>query len=165
MLDTQIKSVILAFGVTLIVLMFYARSIIVGATLATVNASVVVIVLGMMALWGWALDPYTVLVASIALGVLDDDTLHFFTDIKDGLKQGLSYDEAVSKARAGAGQAMYYLAACLIAGFLIYRLSSVASLAAFGTLVALVVALGLVWEWLVMPAYLAVLHRWGWFKH
>jgi predicted RND superfamily exporter protein len=164
LLDTQIQSVLLAFSVTLLVLIVYSRSIAVGVLLATVNASVVVIVLGIMALMGWALDPYTVLVASIALGVLDDDTLHFFSDIRSALKRGLSFDEAVSEARAGAGQAMYYLAFCLIAGFLVYRLSSVASLSAFGTLVALVIALGLVWEWLVMPAYLAVLHRWGWFK-
>lgn len=162
--DTQIRSVLLAFSVTLLVLLVYTRSLLVGLMLALVNASVVAMVLGTMALLGWALDPYTVLVASIAIGVLDDDTLHFFADIRQGIRRGLAFDDAVAAARASTGQAMYYLAACLIAGFLVYTLSGVASLATFGVLVALVIALGLVWEWLVMPAYLSIFHRLGWFK-
>jgi predicted RND superfamily exporter protein len=162
--DTQITSVLLAFSVTLLVLLVYTRSIKIGLMLAAVNASVVLIVLGFMVLMGWSLDPYTVLIADIAIGVLDDDTVHFYTDIRDGMRQGLSFDDAVSAARASSGQAMYYLGGCLIAGFLVYLASSVASLSAFGVLVALVIATGVIWEWLVMPAYLSIFHRLGWFK-
>ncbi|MEX0732170.1 MAG: MMPL family transporter [Aquisalimonadaceae bacterium] len=161
--STQIKAVLLAFCVTTLVLMIYARSLVIGAVLACVNASVVLLVLGFMAMAGWPLDPYTVLIANIAIGILDDDTFHMFTDIRERLQLGQTFDEAIAGARESSGQAISYLAFCLIAGFLVYLFSSVASLSMFGCLVALVIFLGLIWEVFVMPAYLGVLHRMGLF--
>ncbi len=161
---TQIQSLLLAFGITTLVLVVYARSLRVGLLLAFVNASVVLIVLGGMAAAGIPLDPYTVLVADIAIGVLDDDTIHFFSAIRSRLREGRSFDEAVFMARDSAGQAMTYLALCLMAGFGVYVLSSVASLVTFGVLAVSIIGLGLLWEWVVMPAYLAVLHRHGLFR-
>lgn len=162
--STQIQSVLLAFGITTLVLIVYTRSLSTGLLLSFVNASVVIVVLGVMAFLGWALDPYTVLIANIAIGVLDDDTMHFFTDIRRRLNEGADFDSAVSLARATSGHAMYYYALCLMVGFLVYAFSSVQSLTTFGILAALVIGLGVVWEWLVMPAYLAVLHRHGVFR-
>jgi predicted RND superfamily exporter protein len=80
------------------------------------------------------------------------------------MQAGATFNEAVSAARTSAGQSMYYLALCLVAGFSVYLLSSIASLAMFGVLVALVIFIGLIWECLVMPAYLSVLHHFGLFR-
>jgi len=157
--STQIVSLLLALVVTTIVFIIYARSLVVGLVLSFANVSVMVIVLGIMALLGLPLDPYTVLIADIAIGVLDDDTMHFFADIRQRLKDGVSLSTAVSMARGFTGHAMFYYALSLTFGFLVYLFSSVQSLSNFGLLVAIVIAVGVVWEWFVMPSYLAVLHR------
>lgn len=49
----------------------------------------------------------------------------------------------------------------LVAGFAIYTLSTVASLTKFGLLVALTLMLGLCVEYLITPAVLLVLNRFG----
>jgi predicted RND superfamily exporter protein len=59
---------------------------------------------------------------------------------------------------------MLYTTAVLVFGFAIYSLSSVASLTKFGLLVSLTLVLGCVTEYLITPALILLLDRFGLFR-
>jgi len=161
LISSQINSILLSFAVITIILIFAFRSATLGLLMALVNASVVVLVLGFMGWAGIMLDPYVILVASIAFGIMNDDTIHFVSRVRTRLASGASLSDAIHDAFMTAGQAMLYTTIVLVISFSAYLLSDVASLARFGLLVAMTLLLGLVIELLLTPAILVRLHRYG----
>ncbi len=159
LISSQIKSILLSFAVITIILIFAFRSATLGLLMALVNASVVVLVLGFMGWAGIMLDPYVILVASIAFGIMNDDTIHFVSRVKTRLASGALLNDAIHDAFMTAGQAMLYTTIVLVISFSAYLLSDVASLMRFGLLVALTLLLGLLIELLLTPAILVQLHR------
>ncbi len=159
--SSQIRSFAISFVVISLVMIFVFRSTTLGLIMSGVNAAVVSLVLGAMGWAGVPLDPYTILIAAIALGILDDDTIHFVRTTQTGLLEGRDIHEAVRAAYASAGQGMMYTTTVLVVSFSAYVFSQVASLTKFGLLTALVLLLGLVVEFLVTPAALVLLHRRG----
>jgi len=161
LITSQISSIVLSFLVITVILMIAFRSVTLGVLMALVNASVVALVLGFM---GWAdivLDPYVILVASIAFGIMNDDTIHFVSRVRTRLADGAHLNDAIHDAFMTAGQAMLYTTIVLVLSFSAYLLSDVASLVRFGLLVALTLMLGLIIELLLTPAILVRLHRVG----
>lgn len=158
---SQAWSVALAMLVITAVLCLLFRSLPAGVLLAGVNLCVVGAALGIMGWFGIPLDPYTILVSAIALGILDDDTLHFVERIRAGLRDGRSAAEAVRGAYAEAGLAMFYTSAVLILAFSVYVFSTVASLTKFGLLTAMTLGVGLLVEYTVTPALVLLLERAG----
>lgn len=160
--DSQIKSFLISFAVITLVMIAMFRSLSLGLLMSSVNATVIGLVLGVMGLAGIRLDPYTILIAAIALGILDDDTIHFVKHIQSGLERGEPVADAIRGAYRSAGQAMFYTTAVLACSFSAYALSEVASLAKFGLLVGLTILLGLIIEFLLTPSVVLVLAQAGW---
>lgn len=161
---TQVESLLLAVGIVTLVMMIMAKSLVVGLAMALMNGLAVLVILGFMGWLGITLDPYTILIADIAIGILDDDTMHFLKHIQSGLNKGSSIYEAIRDTYRTAGQAMFYMAAVMTFGFSFYVLSSVASLTKFGLLVALTILVGLVIELLLTPLAVIGLYKIGFLK-
>jgi predicted RND superfamily exporter protein len=161
---TQIESLLLSAAVVLTVMMLLSRSVVVGAAAASVNGLAVLLVLGVMGWLDIPLDPYLILVAGIAIGLLDDDTLHFIQHVRRELKSGHSVRDALRHTYVSAGLAMSYTAAVLIVAFSLYALSSLASLQKFGLLISLTVVIGIACELIVMPVVVLALGRLGFLK-
>jgi len=157
--ESQISSVAIAFIAVAGVMMVIFRSIGMGLALGLLNLSVVVIVLGIMGALGVYLDPYTILIAAIALGILDDDTIHFVKSVQEDVLRGFSLEEGIRNTYAQAGQAIFYTTAVLVISFSTYVFSSIASLTKFGLLLALTLALGLIIEFLITPAILMMVGK------
>lgn len=156
---SQMKSVAIAFVVITTVMMLVFRSVTLGLVMSLMNALVIVLVLGVMGWIGMRLDPYTILIATIALGVLDDDTMHFVKQVQYAVDDGHGIADAVRHAYRSAGQAMLYTTVVLVVSFSAYAFSQVASLTKFGLLVALTLLLGMLMEFLITPAVLLALER------
>jgi predicted RND superfamily exporter protein len=161
---TQAEALLLAVGVVCFVMIIMARSVAVGIAMTCTNLFAVILVLGLMGWLGIMLDPYTILIADIAIGILDDDTMHFVKHVQYQMDRGRSFKDAVRSTYRSAGQAMFYMAAVLICSFAIYSLSSVASLTKFGLLVGLTLLFGIATEFLLTTPVLMVLHRFGLLK-
>lgn len=159
---SQLQSILAAFIVVTLVMILSFRSFLLGLLMSLLNASVVLIILGLMGALGVALDPYTILISAIALGILDDDTIHFVRNILDERRAGADMATAVQAAYRDAGQAMFYSSAVLVLSFSAYALSAVASLSKFGIIVAVTLVLGLLLEFLITPSLMLLLDRWGW---
>lgn len=159
LIDSQIKSVILAFLIVTIVMCALFRSLKLGVLMAIGNTIAVVSVLGFMGYAGILLDPYTILVSAIALGIMDDDTIHFVKVYQSQLAvTGRRYSALVETFRT-TGQAIFYFSTTLAAAFLVYLFSDVQSLSNFGLVVAITILAGLLVELFVNPTILLLVTR------
>ncbi len=162
LLETEVQAILLSALVVLCVMVLVFRSVLLGTAMMLCNLIPVVMVLGAMGFMGIFIDPFTLLVSAIAIGMLDDDTIHFVRGFLKHLhNEPGTMLTSLKHAYTNSGQAMIFLSMVLVAGFLVYNLSGVASLAKFGTLTALAIGVGACCEFLFTPAVLIACERLG----
>jgi hypothetical protein len=101
----------------------------------------------------------TVMVASVALGVVDDDTIHFINRYRREAAAGASTDEAIATATAHEGRASLTTAIINSAGYAVLLLSEYKPTAWFGGLLALTMAAAFLAEVFILPATIKLLPR------
>jgi len=159
--QTEIQSMTLSALVVLGAMVLVFRSLPLALVMALCNLVPVAFVLAFMGWMDIFLDPFTILIATIAIGVLDDDTIHFVHRVLHNHRQGRTMPAALGEAFGSTGLAMLILSAVLVAGFLVYTLSHVASLSKFGAITALALGLGALCELFFTPAVLMACDRVG----
>ncbi len=106
---------------------------------------------------GWRETPIdigTVMTASIALGIAVDDTLHLLTFFRGGLAQGLDRQRAVRYALRHCGPAMAQTSLSCGLGLLVFAASDFLPTSRFATSIAMLLALALAGDLILMPALL-----------
>ena len=110
-----------------------------------------------IAIAGWAsvpLNSITIMVAAICLGIAVDDSIHFITHWRDGVRSGLSAPEAVAEAFRVKGRPMAFTSFILIAIFSIFWFSSFPPVVHFGLLSAIAFCGALATVLFFLPAML-----------
>jgi uncharacterized protein len=115
-------------------------------------------VMGFIGLTGIPLDLNTLLIASIALGIAVDDTVHFLHHFQVAYRETERCEPAIRSATYHAGRAMVATSTLLTVGFLIYCLGSNAAIFRFGLLTALTVIAAVLTDLIVLPAFLRSLY-------
>jgi predicted RND superfamily exporter protein len=105
---------------------------------------------------GRSLDPATVIVFNVCLGLAVDDTVHVLSALQRQRREGLSISSAVRRAVAETGNAVVLGGVVLAIGFAAVTVSSVPALAGFGLLACAAVAAATVAELVFLPALLVV---------
>ena len=108
---------------------------------------------------GRSLDPATVIVFNVCLGLAVDDTVHVLSAVSRNRREGVSIATAVRRAIAETGNAVVVGGVVLTVGFAAVTASSVPSLAGFGRLACAAVAAATVAELVFLPALLVVTDR------
>ena len=103
-----------------------------------------------------SLDPATVIVFNVCLGLAVDDTVHVLSALTRNRREGISIATAVCRAVAETGNAVVIGGLVLAVGFACVTASSVPSLAGFGVLACAAVAAATVAELVFLPALLVV---------
>lgn len=119
------------------------------------NIFPIVTVFGVM---GWirpAIDPGTMMTASIGLGIAVDDTVHFLTWFRRGLADGMKPRAAVRNAYQHCGKAILRTTIICGAGLAVYGISSFAPAARFGILVSQLLVAALIGDLVLLPALLS----------
>ena len=93
-------------------------------------------------------------VAAMTLGILADDTVHFLGHYQRARRRGVDIDPAVSHAFREAGQALWITSLILIAGFAVLAFSHFRINADLGLLTVVILLLGLLADFLLLPALL-----------
>ena len=120
------------------------------------NLLPILLVLGAV---GWLeirFDMFTMLVGTIAVGIVVDDTIHFMVNFRRYYLQKGDANWAVSQTLGTTGRAMLVTTVVLSAGFLSYTQSSLDNLFLFGLFTALCILLALVADFLVAPALMVL---------
>ena len=154
-LESLIRSFALAFGVIALVMMFLLRSPIAGFITMLPNLLPVGVVFGLISWAGIPVDIGTMITASVALGIAIDGTLHLLTWFRDGLRNGMSREDAIALGLAHCGPAMWQTSAAIGLGLLMLATTELLLISRFGWLMAALIAAALVADIVFLPALLS----------
>ena len=159
LVDSQVSSFGTAFITVFSVIFIVFRSARFGLLSIIPNLLPVISVLGVMGYLGISLNIATVMVASVALGVVDDDTIHFINRYRREVAAGARTDEAIFSATSHEGRASLTTAIINSCGYAVLLLSEYKPTAWFGGLLALTMGVAFLAEVLILPATIKLLPR------
>jgi predicted RND superfamily exporter protein len=156
---SQMSSFGTAFFTVFGVIFLVFRSFRFGVLTIAPNLLPVLAVLGVMGYLGISMNIATVMVASVALGVVDDDTIHFINRYRRETAGGATTDKAIETATAHEGRASLTTAIINSCGYGVLLLSEYKPTAWFGGLLALTMAAAFLAEVFILPATIKLLPR------
>lgn len=159
LVTSQLSSFGTAFVTVFAVIFVLFRSVPFGVLGIVANALPVCAVLGIMGWVGISLNVATIMVASVALGIVDDDTIHFIGRFKRETEAGLSAAEAIEVSTMHEGRASLTTAVVNTVAYSVMLLSSYRPSAWFGGLLALTMAVAFLAEVFVVPAVIMMAPR------
>jgi predicted RND superfamily exporter protein len=156
---SQISSFTTAFLTVFAVIFLVFRSWRFGLLAIVPNVVPVLTVFGVMGWMGISLNVATIMLASVALGVVDDDTIHFISRYRRETAAGQSTADAIETALAHEGRASLTTALINSTSFAVLALSSYKPTAWFGGLLALTMGVAFLAEAFILPAIITALPR------
>jgi hypothetical protein len=123
------------------------------------NLAPILLMLGVIGATPIKMDLFTMMVASIAIGLAVDDTIHFMHNFRRYYEKGGDPKQAVSETLHTTGRAMLVTTIVLSIGFLIFMFASMNNLFAFGLLTAFTILMALAADYLVAPALMVLVNR------
>jgi predicted RND superfamily exporter protein len=159
LVTSQLSSFATAFITVFGVIFVVFRSARFGVLTIVPNVLPVLAVLGVMGYLDISMNVATVMLASVALGVVDDDTIHFINRYRREVAAGASTDEAIGIATAHEGRASLTTALINSCGFGVLLLSEYRPTAWFGGLLALTLAVAFLAEVFILPATIKLTPR------
>jgi predicted RND superfamily exporter protein len=154
---SQISSFATAFVTVFAVIFLIFRSWRFGLLAIIPNLFPVLAVFGVM---GWAnisLNVATIMLASVALGVVDDDTIHFISRFRRDTAGGMSSEDAIEEATAHEGRASLTTAVINSMAFGVLAFSEYKPTAWFGGLLGLTMLVAFLAEIFILPATIMLL--------
>lgn len=155
LLSGLISSFITAFALIAVVMMVIFRSFTAGLLTMLPNVWPVAMVMGLLGHLGILIDIGTMMTASVAMGVCVDDTVHFATWFRHGLRKGLTQKLATEFAYRNCARAMFHSSLVVGLGLLAFSLSSFMPTRRFGILMAALLSAGLLADLVLTPCILA----------
>jgi predicted RND superfamily exporter protein len=151
--NSQIFSVIAAILTVLFIVAFSNKSLAAGLIAALPLSIVILCNFAVMGFLGITLNMATAMIASLAVGIGIDYTIHFMEAFKREYKTGGDY---LRRTFTGSGKAILINAVSVGAGFGVLAFSRFRVMAQFGSLVALSMAVSAVVSLTVIPVLLTV---------
>ncbi len=156
LITSQIKSFTTAFVVISIMMIILLRSLRLGLFALIPNLVPIFLGMAFMGLLHINLDPGTVMIGSIALGLVVDDTVHFLVRMRRFMLAGSSIEEGIKQTIDEAGRPIIVTSLCLAAGFSVLALGSFTPNIYFGMISAVIILLAVVFDLIVLPASLVL---------
>jgi hypothetical protein len=115
--------------------------------------------MAVMAILKIPLDMTTIMIFSIALGIVVDDTLHFIHGYSRCCAEGQNTPDAIYNTLHTTGRAMVITTCLLVIAFGANVVSELSNVYRFGLLISMVAILALVSDFVVAPALLTLTRR------
>ena len=159
LVTSQLSSFLTAFVTVFGVIFIVFRSARFGLLTIAPNVLPVLAVLGIMGWLDISLNVATIMLASVALGVVDDDTIHFINRYRREVAHGASTDMAIEMASIHEGRASLTTVFINSLGYAVLFLSEYKPTAWFGGLLALTMVVAFLAEVFLLPALIKSLPR------
>lgn len=153
---TALQSVSNSTVLVTLLVMIFLRSVVWGFLAMIPNIVPLVVLFGLMGLWGIPLEGGSAVVAPIAIGIAVDDTIHILHVYVRARRRGVASIAAVREATEHCGRAVVTTSTALALGFLAMTASEFQSVSNIGVLSAAAIAAAAVAELLLLPALIAV---------
>jgi predicted RND superfamily exporter protein len=148
---TQIDSFTMCFVIITILMIIYVRSFKLALLSLPVNLFPILATLGAMGIFGINLDISTIMIASIAICIAVDDTIHFISRFHAEQKKGNDVITSIDNTLHSSGRAMMYTTLVMGGGFFIFCFSSFATNRYFGILMSFTMILAIIGDLLIYP--------------
>jgi uncharacterized protein len=161
LLESQVRSFAIAFACVFAVYLIELRSLPLALVALVPNLVAILLMLGTMGAFRIPLDVVTVMVASVNLGIIDDETIHVLHAVREARREGFDAEGAVAEGVARTGRDVIFTCAVLGLGFGTLMLSEFRPTAHFGGLTALTIAIALAADLVLLPTLLRTTGRLG----
>lgn len=157
MSSSMVKSYLIAFVVIAVLMIFVMKNVRLGIFSMIPNLLPIIITLGMMGWCGLSLDAFTLLIGSIAIGLVVDDTIHFMHNFTKYYERSGDPREAVHQTLQTTGRAVLFTSLILSSGFFIFMFASMSNLFNFGFLTGFTILTALLAEFTLTPALMVLI--------
>ncbi len=124
------------------------------------NLIPLIITFGIMGFFDIRLKPSTIIIFSIAYGIVVDFTIHYLAKYRHSLQRNnWNMSIAIPQSLAEAGPSIIYTAVALFAGFIIFSFSDFGGTVALGVLTSLALFFGMLMNLLLLPSMLLSLNK------
>ena len=154
----QIRSIVVAFVAITIVMTVVFRSLRIGLISMVPTMLPVLITLGMMGWIGVALNGATVMIASVAIGIVVDSTIHFLHRYRREYLAAHEFETAISRTLLTVGQPISYAVLILSCAFIILAFGNFNPTNYFGIMTAFTMFTSLFITLLLLPVCLNLFH-------
>ena len=155
LISGEIQSLALTAGVIFLIMVAMFLSIRVGIIGMIPNLYPILVLFGLMGVTGVILSVSTSTIASIALGLAVDDTIHIMHKLSAQVRTTADQEEALLECLGTVGKPTLYVSLLFFFGFLTLCLSTFVPVQEFGFLSAATIIVGLASEVVLLPALLA----------
>ena len=153
----QFLSLGLAILTVSLLLMLLFRSVTAGLISAIPLGISMVILFGLMGVFGIELNIATAMLSSIMIGVGIDYTIHFLWRYREERRSGLNPLEGVQKTLTTTGRGIVFNALSVIIGFIVLLISNFLPVKFFGFLVVVSIFACLIGALIIVPSLCIVL--------
>ena len=160
-LDSQIRGFSSALLVIFLIISILVRSLKLGLIAMVPNVIPIALTFGLM---GWThiyLDMGTVLIASIAIGLAVDDTIHLLSRFRISFQRRRNYEEALDETFQEVGVPVVITSVVLFFGFAILVVSTFMPVVYFGITAAITMLSAMIAELFVTPALIKLFKPFG----
>jgi len=151
---SEIQSFSLAFLLTFISTAVVLKSVKIGLISIIPNLLPITVTLGLMGMCGMKLDAATIMIASIALGISVDNTVHIFYRFKKELSIDGDHAKAMRATLQGVGKTALFTSLSAAFGFMVFSFSSFKPVQYFGFLTCVTLLNAIVSDLLISPSCL-----------
>ena len=156
---SMIRSYVIALVVITALMIILIGRFRIGLLSMIPNLAPILIMLGIIGATPFKMDLFSMMVASIAIGLAVDDTIHFMHNFRRYYEQSGDPKQAVYETLHTTGRAMLVTTIVLSIGFFIFVFASMNNLFAFGLLTAFTILMALAADYLVAPALMVLVNR------
>ncbi|MCF8111215.1 MAG: MMPL family transporter [Desulfobacteraceae bacterium] len=149
--DSQIRTLGLVLLALMAMFLVLFRSVKISLIAIFPNLLAAGAVLGAMGWIGLPLDIMTITIASIAIGIAVDDTIHYIHRFKREFENNRSYVPTMRRCHGTIGFAMYYTSIVIIIGFSILATSNFIPTIIFGLFTGLAMLIALIAALTLLP--------------
>jgi uncharacterized protein len=150
----QIKSLSITMVIVFGIMFLLFLSVKVGLIAIIPNLFPIVINFGIMGWFGVELSMFTSLIASIAIGLAVDDTIHYLVRYNREFRKDLNDRRALKETLRHIGRPIIFTTLTISIGFSILAMSSFKPTAIFGTMMAITMFSALVGDLILLPSLL-----------
>ncbi len=156
-LGSMTRSYLLAFVIIAVMMILLVGEVKTGLFSMIPNVLPILMTLGIMGAIDVPLDMTSLMIASIAMGLVVDDTVHFIYNFrKYYLKTGNAY-AAVNITLSGVGRAMMVTSIVLSLGFIVTVFAHLSHTIRFGIFTAMAIMFALLADFILAPALMIVI--------
>jgi hypothetical protein len=158
-MTSMAKSYSFAIVVITLLMIIMVGRVRIGLMSMVANVAPIICILGVMGMKNIPLDMSTMLIGSLVLGIVVDDTIHFLHHFRRAFDQTADVEQAVRETLYTTGRALFITSMVLCGGFFIYSAAYLANNVRFGIISGCAVLFALVADFFLVPALLSIVCR------